>query len=94
MGWGKCWVVDACLIVLRCTATTSVPNYWVWSSGGKAYQGQTFNPCQIGALDLPRVQVVVKIQHQHVRRLIGTDLRNMQRIAKFLGHTLPFDLLP
>uniref|UniRef100_A0A7S3R8G9 ABC1 atypical kinase-like domain-containing protein n=1 Tax=Dunaliella tertiolecta TaxID=3047 RepID=A0A7S3R8G9_DUNTE len=39
-------------------------------------------------------EVVIKIQHQHVRRLISTDLRNMERIAKFLGPTLPFDLLP
>jgi predicted unusual protein kinase regulating ubiquinone biosynthesis (AarF/ABC1/UbiB family) len=38
--------------------------------------------------------VVIKVQHQHVRKLISTDLRNLQKIATFLRPNLPFDFVP
>jgi predicted unusual protein kinase regulating ubiquinone biosynthesis (AarF/ABC1/UbiB family) len=39
-------------------------------------------------------EVVIKVQHSDVRGLMGADLRNLTRIARFLNHVLPFDVRP
>uniref|UniRef100_A0A7S0RJH9 ABC1 atypical kinase-like domain-containing protein n=1 Tax=Chlamydomonas leiostraca TaxID=1034604 RepID=A0A7S0RJH9_9CHLO len=38
--------------------------------------------------------VVIKVQHHDVQALMGADLRNMGRIARFLDGHLPFDVMP
>jgi aarF domain-containing kinase len=39
-------------------------------------------------------EVVLKVQHSDVQRLMGSDLRNMGRVARFMRGILPFDVLP
>eukprot|EP00195_Chlamydomonas_chlamydogama_P016588 CAMPEP_0202910930 /NCGR_PEP_ID=MMETSP1392-20130828/53484_1 /ASSEMBLY_ACC=CAM_ASM_000868 /TAXON_ID=225041 /ORGANISM="Chlamydomonas chlamydogama, Strain SAG 11-48b" /LENGTH=505 /DNA_ID=CAMNT_0049601221 /DNA_START=123 /DNA_END=1638 /DNA_ORIENTATION=+ len=38
-------------------------------------------------------EVVIKVQHHDVQALMGADLRNMSRVARFLQHLLPFSLV-
>jgi hypothetical protein len=35
-----------------------------------------------------------QVQHHDVQALMGADLRNMGRIARFLDAHLPFDVMP
>ncbi len=39
-------------------------------------------------------QVILKVQHCDVQRLMGSDLDNMARVARCLRGILPFDVMP
>lgn len=39
-------------------------------------------------------EVVVKIQHHDIQQTMGSDLRNLGRIARFMRGVLPFDFVP
>jgi hypothetical protein len=63
---------------------------WRWRNGSAASSTSTSTS---STTTPPSARVVLKIQNEGMRALMDSDVRNLQRLASFVGDIMPFDVV-